>query len=130
MTTKTVYVVDDDPLVRRVIRLALEREGYNVEVCEDGQEGLERVRESAPDALVSDIEMPRMTGEEMCKQIHAEMPDRDFPIFVSTSLTNLEHREWSSQIPMMSLIEKPMSTRRLLKALADHFADAPSEQGT
>ena len=55
MTTKTVYVVDDDPLVRRVIRLALEREGYNVEVCEDGQEGLERVRESAPDALVSDI---------------------------------------------------------------------------
>ena len=70
-----------------------------------------------------------MTGEEMCKQIHAEMPDRAFPIFVSTSLTDLEHRAWSSEMPLMSFIEKPMSTRRLIKALADHFAANPAGDG-
>ena len=113
-----ILIVDDDPIVIRVVRLALEREGYDVDACTDGRQALEKVRESEPDAMITDIEMPQMTGEELCKEIHRLMPARQFPIFVVTSLTALEHRRWSGSIPKIRFLEKPISARKLISQLA------------
>lgn len=112
-----IVVVDDDPIVQRVMRLALEREGYDVNTCANGHEALEEVGNQPPDALITDIEMPQMTGEELCKEIHRLMPESTFPIFVVTSLTALEHRNWSSSIPNLHFMEKPVSARQLIAKL-------------
>jgi len=69
--------------------------------------------------LVTDIEMPRISGKELCLQIQETMPDRKFPIFVSTSLTALEHREWSGKISNLVFLEKPISIRKLRAAIAE-----------
>lgn len=112
-----ILIVDDDPIVLRVVRMALEREGHEVTACANGALALDRLRDELPDALVTDIEMPRMTGEELCKAIHATLPQREFPIFVATSLTALEHRRWSSSIPNLHFLEKPVSARKLIAQL-------------
>lgn len=124
-----VIIVDDEPVVLRVMRLALERAGYDVEACANGHDALEAVCNAAPDALITDIEMPRMTGEELCHEIHRLMPERRFPIFVSTSLTAIEHRSWSDAIPNLNFLEKPISARRLVALLDEHLAGSMSETG-
>ena len=63
--------------------------------------------------------MPRMTGRELCEEIHEKIPDRQFPIFVSTSLTAMEHREWSRRIPNLVFLEKPISIRKLRSAISE-----------
>ena len=95
--------------------------GYEVESFNNGEEALEALRESQPDALVTDIQMPRMDGEQLCHNIQAEMPERNFLIFVLTSRTEIEHREWSRQIDNLQFLEKPVSIRNLIECLNEYF---------
>jgi CheY-like chemotaxis protein len=118
---KKIVIVDDEPHVLRVLRLSLEREGYEVESYPNGEEALDALRESHPDALVTDIQMPRMDGQQLCQNIQAEMPDRKFLIFVLTSRTEIEHREWSRQIENLQFLEKPVSIRNLIGCLSEYF---------
>lgn len=118
---KRILIVDDEPHVRRVLQLSLERAGYDVKIEHDGQAGLEHVLADPPDALVTDINMPRMTGRELVKALHAARPEREFPVFVMTSLTAREERVWVSAIPGVDFLEKPLSPRDLVARLARHF---------
>jgi len=115
---KRILLADDEPMVLRVMRLALEKEGYQVDVAIDGADALEKIAANCPDVLVTDIEMPRMTGQELCLHLQETMPDREFPIFISTSLTALEHREWSKHISNLVFLEKPISVRKLRSAIS------------
>ena len=115
---KRILLVDDEPIVLRVMRRALEKEGYVVDVAVNGEDACAKISTSCPDVLVTDIEMPRMSGKELCLHIQETMPDRKFPIFVSTSLTALEHREWSGLISNLVFLEKPISIRKLRSAIA------------
>ncbi len=124
---KRVLIVDDEPHIIRIMKLALEREGYEVDIASNGMEGLIKIRLEPPDVLITDIAMPKMTGEELCKQISTEMPDREFLIFVTTSRTEVEHREWSREIDNLLFLEKPVSTRKLMPMLNDYFMNQTHE---
>jgi len=113
-----ILIADDEPHVLRVLKMSLEREGYTVNVCGNGEEALEIVLRDPPGVLITDIQMPMMTGEELCQQIVQRMPERDFLIFVLTSRTEIEHREWSRDITNLQFLEKPVSIRELLEKLA------------
>lgn len=109
----TIYLTDDEPVPIRVLKMTLERQGYEVESFVNGKAALERIREQQPDALITDIEMPVMTGEDLCKHLQEEFPARTFPIFVVTSVTDLAHRDWARKMSNLSFVEKPVSMRRL-----------------
>jgi two-component system response regulator MprA len=66
-----ILVVDDEPAVRDSLERALRLDGYEVDLARDGNEGLARVRERAPDAVVLDLLMPVMDGIELCRQMRA-----------------------------------------------------------
>jgi CheY-like chemotaxis protein len=117
-----ILIADDEPHVLRVLKMSLDREGYTVNVCANGQEALEIVLRDPPDVLITDIQMPLMTGEELCRQIEQRMPERNFLIFVLTSRTEIEHREWSRNITNLQFLEKPVSIRELLEKLAANRA--------
>ena len=119
-----ILIADDEPHVLRVLKLSLEKEGYAVETSNNGKEALARLEQSHPDILITDIQMPLMTGEELCKHINAHMPERKFLIFVLTSRTEIEHREWSRDINNLLFLEKPVSIRNLLDKLEGYFAQA------
>lgn len=120
---KRILIVDDQALVLRVVKLGLESGGYEVDTAANGAECLEKLRESHPDFLVTDIDMPIMTGRELCLAIEQKYPDRAFPIVVLTSRTEMEHREWTGDIDNLSFMEKPVSIRRLLSHIGKRLAD-------
>ncbi len=115
---KRILLVDDEPMIIRVMSLALKKHGYQVDSAMDGQDALEKIAERCPDVLITDIEMPRMTGQQLCQRIQETMPDRKFPIFIATSLTAFEHREWSRHIHNLVFLEKPISVRKLRSAIS------------
>lgn len=127
---KRILIVDDEPHVIRVMRMALERHGYEVDEASNGEIALQRIAETMPDVMITDIDMPRMNGEALCKEIQRSMPGRIFRIFVLTARAELEHRLWSSSIPNLEFMEKPVSIRNLTLRLGDYFAagDVNKEQ--
>jgi len=117
-----VLIVDDEPHVMRVLSLCLTRAGYEVDQAMDGAAALEMINARAPDFLITDVHMPGMGGEQLCRAIHAQFPDRRFPILVMTSMTARENREWASRIPNTEFLEKPLSPRSLIDRLGRHAA--------
>ncbi|MEE8558630.1 MAG: response regulator [Myxococcota bacterium] len=126
---KSILVVDDEPHVNRVMKLRLEEVGYRVEIASNGEEALEKLREESFDAMITDVLMPRMTGRELCQRIRKELPDVDLLIFVITSSSEIEHRDWVKEVPRAELIEKPVSPKRLIAYLRRGLEGESGEQG-
>ena len=117
---RNILIVEDEPHVVRVMQLALENNGYEVGVANNGVQALEIMEKEIPDLLITDINMPRMNGETLCRKIEEDMPNRTFPILVLTSKTEIEHREWTNKMENTYFLEKPVSIRKLLKMLEEH----------
>jgi len=114
---KNILIVEDEPHVIRVMKLALEENGYNICTAHNGEQALESIKQNLPDLLITDIDMPRMNGRELCENLQQDIPDRKFPILVLTSKTEIEHREWTKDMNKTMFLEKPVSIRKLLKLL-------------
>jgi CheY-like chemotaxis protein len=127
---KRILIVDDEANVTRVLKLMLERAGHAVRTAPDGEAGLASVLAEPPDAVITDIQMPRMDGRQLVRAIHERLPERRFPIFVMTSMTAREEREWVSKIARVEFLEKPVSPRQLVGRLAQSFADAAGATGS
>ena len=125
---KTILLVDDEPHVIRVLRLMLEREGYEVWSANDGIEALEKMSARRPDVMVSDIQMAGMDGRELCRTARQRYPDETFPIFVMTSMTASQEREWVRELANVEFLEKPLSPRQLIARLTTYFTNAAAPQ--
>ena len=129
MNTKRILVADDELHMIRVVKLFLERAGYKVDTASNGQEALDSILLDPPDVLLTDINMPRMNGQQLCMELQKQLPERKFPIFVMTSMTDRENRDWTEKIPNTVLLEKPLSMRVLIAGLARRFAPDPAAGG-
>jgi DNA-binding response OmpR family regulator len=127
---KKVFIVDDHPPILRVLRLGLEEAGYEVVSANNGSECLVKLCQELPDFLITDIDMPRMTGKELCLAIEKQFPDRTFPIVVLTGRTELEHRDWTRDINNLGFMEKPVSVRRLVALVGRMLDDDEQQTGT
>ena len=78
----TVLVVDDDPVIQRLLRVNFEMEGYDVIIAGDGVEGLERARADHPDIIVLDIMMPRMSGLDVTRALKADPDTAGIPVML------------------------------------------------
>lgn len=119
---KHILIADDEPHLIRVLQLGLEKAGYRVSSVSNGERALSKIRETCPDVLITDIEMPRMNGEQLCKSLEQEYSDHNFLVIVVTSHPEQSHRAWSNEIPGIKFLEKPLSLRKLCKLLDAHFA--------
>jgi two-component system, sensor histidine kinase and response regulator len=115
--TLRLILADDEAPTARVMSLALAKQGFEVEVCHNGEDALRAVLANPPDVLITDIEMPVMTGHELCEQLEKLLPDRSFPVYVITGVTDLVHRKWTREIRDLHFLEKPVSIRRLTQEL-------------
>lgn len=99
--------------------MGLESAGFTVQSATNGADCLLRLSEEVPDFIVTDIEMPEMSGKELCFVIEKQFPSRKFPIVVLTSHTEGERRDWTSDFPNLEIMEKPVSIVRPLKHIND-----------
>lgn len=130
MSMKHVMIVDDHAPVIRVLKLGLEEAGFKVTSANNGSECLVKLCDGLPDFLVTDIDMPRMNGKELCLAIEEQFPNRQFPIVVLTSRTELEHRDWTRRFDNLEFMEKPVSIRRLIAHVSQALNESPAETGT
>jgi len=128
MIMKRVLIVDDHAPVLRVMRMGLEQASFEVDSANNGSECLLMLCDSLPDFLVTDIDMPRMNGKELCLAIEKQFPERSFPIVVLTSRTEIEHRDWTRDIDNLSFMEKPVSMRRLVAHISKSLAEPGSQE--
>ena len=127
---KRILIVDDHAPVIRVLKLGIEDAGYEVDTASNGSECLVKLCDGHPDFLVTDIDMPRMTGKELCLAIEEQFPNRAFPIVVLTSRTELEHRDWTRSIQNLTFMEKPVSVRQLVSLIGKTLGEPAAETGT
>ena len=116
-----VLVVDDSITVRRVTQRLLQREGYRVALAADGLQALEKLQEELPTVVLSDIEMPRMDGFDLARNIRADARLRDLPIIMITSRIAQKHREHAMELGVNHYLGKPYSDDELL-SLIHHYA--------
>jgi len=82
---KLILVVEDNVLLADLIAEVLQEEGYDVKVAGDGHEGLQKLREMEPDLVITDLMMPRVSGEEFCNTIQANPRYSSIPVVLMTS---------------------------------------------
>ncbi|ADV01345.1 response regulator [Alicycliphilus denitrificans] len=116
-----VLVVDDSITVRRVTQRLLQREGYRVALAADGLQALERLQQERPAVVLSDIEMPRMDGFDLARNIRGDAALRDLPIIMITSRIAQKHRDHAAQLGVNHYLGKPYSDEELM-SLVRHYA--------
>ncbi|HSV52123.1 MAG TPA: Hpt domain-containing protein [Burkholderiaceae bacterium] len=109
-----ILVVDDSITVRRVTQRLLQREGYRVSLAADGLQALERLQEEMPAVVLSDIEMPRMDGFDLARNIRGDAQMKHLPIIMITSRIAEKHREHAIELGVDHYLGKPYSEEELL----------------
>jgi chemosensory pili system protein ChpA (sensor histidine kinase/response regulator) len=117
-----VLVVDDSLTVRRVTQRLLVREGYRVTLAKDGLDALERLADEVPKIVLSDIEMPRMDGFDLVRNLRADARWRDLPVIMITSRIAEKHREHAAELGVDHYLGKPYSEDDLLALIARYTA--------
>jgi CheY-like chemotaxis protein len=102
-----ILVVDDEPDERFLVGRTLRKQGHDVTVAENGAAGLEAVRESAPDLVVTDVMMPVMDGVEFIRRLRADPATAGIPILAASGDT---HLAGSAD----AILQKPYDDHRLV----------------
>ena len=111
MSSQTILVVDDDPQIRDVLGVALERAGFRTVMGRDGVEGLHLAKTESPSLAVLDIGLPEMDGLELCKAIRR---DSDLPILFLTARDDEVDRILGLELGGDDYVTKPFSPRELV----------------
>jgi chemosensory pili system protein ChpA (sensor histidine kinase/response regulator) len=119
-----VLVVDDSLTVRRVTQRLLEREGYRVTVAKDGIDGLEKLAAERPAVLLSDIEMPRMDGFDLVRNLRNDPRLADLPVVMITSRIAQKHRDVAAGLGVQHYLGKPYPEEELLGLVARYAGAA------
>jgi CheY-like chemotaxis protein len=118
---KKILVVDDEPHVSLLLQQFLERAGYSVVTALNGEQALTFLAEQLPDVLITDVQMPKMSGMELCEAISSLYPGLNLYVILITSRTDREIRVWAERQGKIVLMEKPISMRRLAIQLDQYF---------
>jgi len=124
----TIVVVDDSVTVRKATSRLLERNGYRVLTARDGLEAMQLLQEVKPDLMLLDIEMPRMDGFEVARQVRASEPLRDLPIAMITSRSGDKHRERALELGVNRYLGKPYQEEVLLSVVEELLAKVSGAQ--
>jgi chemosensory pili system protein ChpA (sensor histidine kinase/response regulator) len=120
-----ILVVDDSLTVRKITSRLLEREGYQVLTAKDGVDALEQMREILPSVMLVDIEMPRMDGFELTRNVRGDPRTQGVPIIIISSRTADKHREQAAQLKVNGFLGKPYQEAELLGHIARFIAADP-----
>ena len=116
---KTIVLVDDEPDVRSVISMRLERNGYCVLECDNGITALETVRRARPDLLILDWTLPGLSGLEVLKNLRADPSYRQVRVFVATGIEQPLVEQELHGLEVSAVFSKPFSAGDLMRKIEE-----------
>lgn len=117
--TKTILIVDDDPVLVRILGQTLENEGYRTVSASDGAEALKRVQDENPDMIILDVQMPRVHGYAFLFELRKMDRGQDIPILVLTS--NQEMGDIFAAEGVKEYLVKPCPPQAVLAKIKQHL---------
>ena len=111
---KKILIVDDDNILRKVLKHYLEKQGYQVEDAASGSEGLTSFDTYQPDLVVSDVAMPGMDGLEFCRTLRSQPSGQLIPFIFLSGKDQLEDRIQGHSIGADDYLTKPFEMKELL----------------
>ena len=120
---QTIVYVEDEPAVQRLIRFWLEDAGYKVLVAGDGAEGLELIRSTMPDLVVTDALMPILTGDELVELLQKDEDLKGIPIIMATAAASPLRVRKMIGLGCKAVVAKPMEEDTFLAAVREALED-------
>ena len=119
VTAPVIMVVDDSLTVRKITGRLLAKEGYQVLTAKDGVDALQQLQDVRPAVMLVDIEMPRMDGFELTKNVRGDAATANIPIIMITSRTAEKHRNYARELGVNEYLGKPYQEEELLAHIAN-----------
>ena len=119
MANKKVLVVDDEIHIIHVVAIKLRNNGYDVITAENGLEGYETACREKPDLVVTDYQMPVMSGLEMVEKLRANKDTAEIPVIMLTARSFAIENEQKQQLQIAEFLSKPFSPKELLTSIED-----------
>ena len=101
-----IAIIEDDTVISQMYRMKFEADGFDVQVASNGRTGVEMVKSFAPDAILLDLQMPEMTGDEALKEIRSQPWGSTTPVLILTNLGAEESPESLKDLNIHSYIVK------------------------
>ncbi|HEX3706305.1 MAG TPA: response regulator [Mycobacteriales bacterium] len=115
----TVVIADDSPTLRRILTSVLTKEGFEVVVAEDGVSAVQQVFANMPDAVVLDVQMPRVSGYVAARLLKDDWQTADIPVILLTSLDAASDRYWGAQTGADRYFTKDFEAPQLVVAVRE-----------
>ena len=128
MQNARVLIVDDDSSVARVLARTFERSGFLVTTAPDGEWAFTLLSEQPVDAMICDIQMPRLDGRQLCRRLAAEGVPLPPCTLIVTSRSEDEERAWVTSFPGAHLVEKPVGPKHLLRLVRERLLETGRER--
>jgi DNA-binding response OmpR family regulator len=126
--THRVLVVDDDPVIVRLLEVNLGLEGYEVETATRGEQALERASETNPDLLILDVMMPGLDGWDTCRRLREQPRFADTPVVFLSARSQEDDRSTDLDLGPVAYLTKPFDPIRLME-LVRRMLGAQSPDG-
>jgi twitching motility two-component system response regulator PilH len=123
----TVVIADDSPTLRRIVTSVLSKDGFDVVQAEDGVSAVQQVFATMPDAIVLDVQMPRVSGYVAARLLKDDWQTADIPIILLTSLDAASDRYWGAQTGADRYFTKDFEAPQLVAAVRE-VIDAAKEK--
>jgi len=115
---KTVFIVDDDPSIRELLRVNLEHRGFKVKSAVDGSDALAQLSVSVPDLVILDVIMPKIDGLELCKLLKDDKEFQNTKILMLTAKGQQRDRMIGKEILKADeYITKPFDVEKLIETI-------------
>jgi DNA-binding response OmpR family regulator len=118
----TVLVVDDDPVIQKLLQVNFEMEGYDVVIAGDGEEGLALAREEQPDLVLLDVMMPKMNGLDVAAALRADHVTEDIPIIMLSAKAQASDVQAGLDLGVDDYVTKPFDPLELLERVGTLLA--------
>src|SRR3954468_13446747 len=125
----TIVIADDSPTLRRIVSSVLTREGHDVVQAEDGIEAVQAVFAHQPDAIVLDVQMPRVSGFIAARLLKDDWQTADIPVVMLTSLDAASDRYWAGQAGVDRYLTKDFEAPELAGTIEEVLLGAKASRG-
>ena len=128
--SKRILVVDDEPDILELVRLALAQEGFTVETAATAGEAFDALENSIPDLMVLDLMLPDMSGTEVCRNLRSNPKTTNIPVLMLTARSEETDRVVGFELGADDYVTKPFSPRELvlrIRAVLRRSEPAPIE---